>query len=72
MSQFQETNLNHATDVDDFLPYVTIGSELPFTEALSTFVENFFSLSQVFCHLISISLKLYLSTKLIIIYDHNF
>ena len=36
MSRFQETNLNYATDVDVFLPYVTMGSEVPFTEALST------------------------------------
>ena len=31
-----------------------------------TLDENVFSFSQVFCHLDSISLKLYLSTKLII------
>ena len=36
MCQFQETNFYYATDVDVFLPYVTMGSELPFTEALST------------------------------------
>ena len=28
--------MNYATDVDDFLPYVTMGSEVPLTAALST------------------------------------
>ena len=45
MYQFQETNLFYATDVDDFLPYVTMGSDLPFTVALSTVTLITFSIS---------------------------
>ena len=34
-----------ATDVDDFLPYVTMGSVAPFTEAVSTVTLITFSIS---------------------------
>ena len=45
MSRFQETNLNYATDVDAFLPYVTMGSDFPVTEALSIVTLITFSMS---------------------------
>ena len=35
----------YATDVDCFLPYVTIGSESPLTEGLSTVILITFSIS---------------------------
>jgi len=45
MRQFQETNLVYATDVDVFLPYVTMGSDVPFTADLSTVTLITFSIS---------------------------
>ena len=37
--------LNYATDVDGFLPYVTMGSDLPLTDELSTVILTTFSIS---------------------------
>ena len=45
MRQFQETNLSYATDVDVFLPYVTMGSEAPLTMEPSTVTLITFSIS---------------------------